>query len=490
MGLGLLILASYGKENEILSKEPTVTFFKKVYKSGSNISFEVLPQYFKSEPNFGKRLTINISKNGDIIKNMSLFVELPDIPQSNHSSLPPGIKKIAWVNKIGLSLIKYIDIEIGGFLINRHYSDWLNIDYELNNYKDYDELIGKNIKELIDYTNGKKKYKLYIPLRFFFNLSDSLSLPIVALSKQDIKIHIEFNSFEHCIKESPTHYFEIEDSICLYKENELIRQNVNGYISIGEFVYFDIINKRVYYNKIFNDFEMVLNNNSKYKIIGDESRFELLPKNNSMFIKDESYFLTNTPNIKNSNILVNYNYLDNKERWFFLNSNLSYVVPLVENVLEQNISSINKNYKLTLSNPTKIIFWRAQLNSNREINNHFEYSSYPLYNSYEPLILKNQLVLNSIAKTEISNYDFYTNLQTFKNYYYYVNGVYQYSFSLHPSSDDPSGTFNFSKLDDSYLKLNLNKFINYQNSINIKAYGIYYNIFIIKNGTSSLKFIN
>ena len=275
--------------------------------------------------------------------------------------------------KIGLALIKYIDIEIGGFLINRHYSDWLNIDYELNNYKDYDELIGKNMKELIDYTNGKKKYKLYIPLRFFFNLSESLSLPIVALTKQDIKIHIEFNSFEYCIKESPTHYFEIEDSICLYKENELIRQNVNGYISIGEFVYFDIINKRVYYNKIFNDFEIVLNNNSKYKIIGDESRFELLPKNNTIFIKDESYFLTNTPNIKNSNILVNYNYLDNKERWFFLNNSLSYVVPLVENVLEQNISSINKNYKLTLSNPTKIIFWRAQLNSNREINNHFEY---------------------------------------------------------------------------------------------------------------------
>ena len=145
MGLGLLILASYGKENNILSYNPQVTYFKKVYKKASEISFEIIPQYFKSIPNFNKRLTINISKNADLIKDMSLYIELPELPPSKHTVLPNGIKKIAWVNKVGLALIKYIDIEIGGILIDRHYSDWLNIDYEANTYKRYDELVGKNI---------------------------------------------------------------------------------------------------------------------------------------------------------------------------------------------------------------------------------------------------------------------------------------------------------------------------------------------------------
>ena len=78
MGLGLLILASYGKENNILSYNQQVTYFKKVYKKASEISFEIIPQYFKSIPNFNKRLTINISKNADLIKDMSLYIELPE----------------------------------------------------------------------------------------------------------------------------------------------------------------------------------------------------------------------------------------------------------------------------------------------------------------------------------------------------------------------------------------------------------------------------
>ena len=212
MGLGLLLLAAYGKENIMMSENPEITYFKKVYKKHTNFSFEILPQYFKSAPNFGRRLTINIAKTADLIKDMTLFIELPEIHLSKHSTLPDDVKKFAWVNKLGLALVKYIDIEIGGILINRHYNDWLNIYHELNSKSDskIDNIIGKNIKVLTDYTNGKKSYKLYIPLKFFFNLEDSLALPIVSLSKQDIKLHLEFNDFNKCFKETPTHYFEID----------------------------------------------------------------------------------------------------------------------------------------------------------------------------------------------------------------------------------------------------------------------------------------
>ena len=52
MGLGLLLLASVGNENNIVNMNPSITFFKKVYKNISYISNEYLPQYFKSTPNF------------------------------------------------------------------------------------------------------------------------------------------------------------------------------------------------------------------------------------------------------------------------------------------------------------------------------------------------------------------------------------------------------------------------------------------------------
>ena len=124
------------------------------------------------------------------------------------------------MNKIGLGLIKYMDIEIDGIMIERQYNDYLNILFETNSYdfSDLDELIGNNIKVLNEYSNGKQSYKLHIPLKFFFNLDKYLSLPIYLLSKQDIKIHLELNNFEDCFNQSPTHYFEINENICLFKK--------------------------------------------------------------------------------------------------------------------------------------------------------------------------------------------------------------------------------------------------------------------------------
>ena len=489
MGLGLLLLASVGKENTIVNMNPAITFFKKVYKNTSNISNEVLPQYFKSMPNFGKRLTVNISNNADMLQEMTIYFELPDIPQSKHSSLPDGIKKFAWAKKIELTMIKYIDIEIGGILISRHYSDWLNMYNQMN--------IGTEIKVGFDtsnlsiYTNGKASYKLYIPLSFFFNSSPSLSLPLIALTKQDIKLHLELNDFSMCYNESPTHYFTIDTYICLFQKDEVIRQNVDNNKSAGVFVFFDINTKRVYYDLLYNEFLIPPTTNQKlsikYNIIGDISGFTLIPSINSIVVKDESYFNTSIPALKDAYLLVNYIYLDTDERWFFMNNKLEYIIPIVLNVLDKDITSINANYKLQLNNPHQILIWRAILNSNKIINDYFNYSSYPLTLN-EPLILSNTLVINSIKRCELSNYQYYTYLQNYINKYISNNNIYQFSFGLEPAGNKPAGTLNFSMVDDSYIQLNLNKIVNYQNTINIKAYGIYFNIFVINNGNSSMKY--
>lgn len=489
MTIGKILLYAKGKENIIVSQNSDITFFKNVFTKKNNIAFSYVPQYFKSTPNFGRRVTVNISKSADLIKDISLFVELPDIQLSNHTSLPENIKKISWANKIGLTLIKLIDIEIGGILINRYYNDWLNIDYETNNLDEgLNKLIGKDIKILQEYTNGKNSYKLHIPLNLFFNKSNNLALPLISLSKQDIKIHLEFNDLSKCYKESPTHYFEIDSYYCLFKKNEIIRQNVNGMKAIGQFIYFDIENKRIYYNKIFNIFKIPSNLDTKYKIIGDETNYYVIPKVNSIILSDESYFKTNLPNLKESYVIVNYIFLDSCEKWIFKNNNFEYIIPLVQNILSTNLTSINSIVKLNFTNPHKILFWRAQLNSESEINNHYNYTTYPLTLKPNPIILKNKIIINSIPRTEINNYEYYNYLQTYINDYLLTEGVHQYSFCVFPKNTDPTGTLNFSKIDDSYIELNLNNLVNYQTIVNIKAYGIYYNILVIKNGTCSLKF--
>jgi hypothetical protein len=488
MGLGLLLLASVGSENIYFNTTPDITFFKKIFKSYSNISNEILPQYFRSSPNFGRRLSTRISKNSDLIKEMSIYFELPDIQPSQHSILPDNIKKFAWSDKIGFAMIKYIDLEIGGVLVSRQYGDWLNIVYETTKSNDegWDKTIGRNVTILTDYSNGKTSYKLYIPLYFFFN--DYVGFPLISIDKQDVEIHVELNDFDQCYKQSPTNYFEIDSYICLYLKDEIIKQNVDGSKCAGQFVYFDIYTKRVYYNKLYSDFLVNSTTNSKYNITGEQSGFSCQPKLNSIIISDEDYFPSSYPSLKDAYILVNYIYLDTEERWFFQNNELNYVVPIVSNVLEKDITSINSNYILKLVNPHKVLYWRAQLNSNRDINDVFNYSSLPLTDISEPLIQSNKLLINSISRNEIYNNEYYEILQTYLAKTYSIKNIHMFSFGFHPLEYNPEGTMNFSKVDDSTIQLTLNKIVNYTNSINIKAYGIYYNILVIKNGNSSMKY--
>jgi hypothetical protein len=490
MTLGLLLLASVGKENIYFNIDPNITFFKTVFKKYVNTSYEILPQYFRSSPNFGRRLSAKIAKNSDLIKDITLYFELPDIPLSNHSTLPSGIKKFAWANKIALAMIRYIDVEIGGVLFSRHYGDWLNIEYETQHSDDtgWEQNIGANVKILIDYSNGKPSYKLYIPLSFFFNMNVDVGLPIGAITKQDIEIHVELNDFSQCYKESPTNYFQIDNYIALYQKNELIIQNVDGIKSAGEFIYFDINTKRVYYNKLYGDFLVPATINSKYNIIGQTSGFYTLPSINSIIVTDENYFPYETPALKDAYILVNYIYLEAEERWYFLNNELEYVVPLVSTVLEKDIKSLNSNYILKLTNPHKALFWRAQLDSNLNINDVFNYTSLPLTTLPEPLIQNNKLLINSIARNEIYNSEYYNYLQTYINKVYSNDGIYMFSFGFNPMEYKPQGTMNFSMVDDSTLVLGLNKIVNYNNSINVRAYGLYYNVLVIKNGNCSFKY--
>jgi hypothetical protein len=490
MGLGKLLLTSSSKKNIITAEETAITcFFKKVANLENNISNETIPQFFKSTPTFGRRVTVNLSKHGDMISNMTLFIELPELPKSKHTVLPSGVKKIAWVKKTALALIKYIDLEIGGKIINRHYNDWLNINYEFNSNTDsFYNMIADNIDIVNTFTNGKKSYKLYLPLQFFFNTNENLAFPILSIQKQDIKIHIEFNSFENCIRENPSHYIQINENICLFKENELIRQNVDGNLAIGKFSYFDVNNKRVYYEKIYNDFIIPSSNNNKYKINGDDTKYIVSLKLSSPLVKDEPYIYNNTPTIKDAYILVNYIYLSNNERWFFLNKKLSYIIPLVNTVLEKNLININNNYKLTLSQPTKLLVWRVMLNSNIDIKDYFNFSSSPILDNNEPLVLTNKLFINSLKICNIDNYEFYSYLQNYMNKFFNSKFIYQYPFGLNVNDSEEKGSLNFSKIDDVYLQVNLNKIVNYQNSFNIKAYSIYYNIYEINHGTSAFKF--
>ena len=74
MGGGLIQLVSYGIENLYLSGNPEITFFKIIYRRHTNFSTEPIPQFFKNTPDFNRRVTCTISKNGDFSLVLSFFL--------------------------------------------------------------------------------------------------------------------------------------------------------------------------------------------------------------------------------------------------------------------------------------------------------------------------------------------------------------------------------------------------------------------------------
>tara|TARA_B110000908_G_C10264593_1_gene462448 strand:+ start:832 stop:2301 length:1470 start_codon:yes stop_codon:yes gene_type:complete len=489
MGLGLLYLISRGREDLYMVQNPDITFFKIVYKKHTNFSTENIDQYFKTIPDFGKKVTLNVSKNADLMGDIYLKVILPTIPVNNHPEIK-SIKKFKWVKRIGLALIKYIDIEIGGILISRLYNDWLHIWHELTLKSGlkpgFNKIIG-NIDYLEKLSDGKDSYELMIPINFWFTRESGLFLPLISIYQHEINIEIEFNEIENLYIESPNHYVEIDDNFVIFEKNEFIVQKTRNNINIIKFIHFDNLTKKLYFNKIKGDLLL----DEKYQLIGENSKYSLTLNSSYIITKDFDYFNGKTPSIINSYMMINYIYLDNLERQIFRESDHQYLIELPQKITPRLVNNNIIKYKINLKNPNKLLIFYAKLYDNIKNNDYFNYSINPINNnSNNDIIEKVKLNINSIDRIEINNFKYFSLIEKFKSNFNNIENIGIYSFCLYPQEYQPSGTMNFSKVDDSYLELTLNQSISYNTPAEITAFGLEYNILRIINGLAGLAFYN
>lgn len=190
-------LVAYGAQDVYLTGNPQITFFKVVYRRHTNFSMETIEHSLNGNPDFGRRATVTITRNGDLITKVYLMVKLGKLALSEGS-------KAAWVRRLGHALIRSVEVEIGGSRIDKHYGTWLDIWYELarhagNGERGFLKMIG-DVPELTTY-NGEEKdeYTLYIPLKFWFNRHVGLALPLIALQYHEVRLHFEFNEAEQLV---------------------------------------------------------------------------------------------------------------------------------------------------------------------------------------------------------------------------------------------------------------------------------------------------
>ena len=217
-------LVAYGAQDVYLTGNPQITFWKVSYKRHTNFAMESIEQTFNGQADFGRRVTCTISRNGDLAYRTYLQVTLPEIGQPLKNASSGGVYA-RWLDFPGEQLISQVEVEIGGQRIDRQYGDWMHIWNQLTmsteQQRGYFKMIG-NTTQLTFITdpsfndidgpcdasaprqvcaprNALPETTLYVPLQFWFCRNPGLALPLIALQYHEVKINLDIRPIEECL---------------------------------------------------------------------------------------------------------------------------------------------------------------------------------------------------------------------------------------------------------------------------------------------------
>ena len=427
MGGGLMQLVAYGAQDIYLTGNPQITFFKVVYRRHTNFSMECIEQTFNGSVTANaSSVTATISRNGDLVSSMHLDVVFGTASDAANNSTYTN-----WTNNTGHAFIDSVELEIGGQRIDKHYGHWLDIWNELTDH-DRSEL------PLLNKHPGKEAYlrrqttaqaglRLYVPLKFWFNRNPGLALPLIALQYHEVKVKLQTRG-----------------------NSQLINHN------------------------------------------GDATPGNLVAPTALLW--------------------VDYIYLDTDERRRFAQQSHEYLIEQLQYQTEGMSSSV----KLNLNHPVKELIWAVQDTNHATFRGDGAGFADATANvqganagrgndwfNYECNAGRNPEVLNSATsnepfntfKLQLNGHDRFTQRQA--TYFRTVQPlqaghrvpekhIYNYSFALKPEEHQPSGTCNFSRIDNARMIFTNSEDTNN----NLHVYAVNYNVLRIMSGMGGLAYSN
>ena len=187
MGGGLMQLVAYGAQDIYLTGNPQITFFKVVYRRHTNFAMECIQQTINGTSTLAGASstgTVTVSRNGDLVSKVYVRCD-----QDNSNGIS------------GDRLISDVTLEIGGQQIDKHYQEWLQMWAELTTPESkaagYKYLTGGFTNKLIPagdgvtltaYNPNTLQQSVMVPLQFWFCRNPGLALPLIALQYHEVKL--------------------------------------------------------------------------------------------------------------------------------------------------------------------------------------------------------------------------------------------------------------------------------------------------------------
>lgn len=175
MGGGLIQLVSLGNQDEYITGNPQITFFKVVYRRHTNFSIESIIQNINGSNNIETLKSegdVVISRNGDLLS--KIYVVCSETANGIH----------------GDHIVDDVELIIGGSLIDKQTKEWGQVITELrtpNSKADgYKYMTGGYNNSSYKLTSGQSVVQ--VPLNFWFCQNIGLALPLISLQYHEIKL--------------------------------------------------------------------------------------------------------------------------------------------------------------------------------------------------------------------------------------------------------------------------------------------------------------
>jgi len=457
MAGGILQLVAYGAQDVYLTGNPQITFFKVVYRRHTNFAIESIEQTFNGTSSIGSRVSVLITRNGDLINRIYYKGKITN----NHSS-----NSCALVPYFGLRLLKNIELEIGGQRVDKHYSEWMYIWNELSmplGKKDgYDKMVGGNKRNSsILLPPDGKSYTIYVPLEFWFCRNVGLALPLIALQYHEVKINIEYAQLSDMIDTTKGNY-SYDNDVRAEQDNSHA-SNLSKKIELED--------SELWVDYIFLDTD----ERRRFAQLSHEYLIEQLQFTGSQKITSG---VTSGGQTSLKSIKLNFNHPCKEIVW----------VVKPDPVPSGTVSS-ETNYRF--SDSASKPYWNNY--SNNEYNEYNHYDSIdenhdPLNYNCENPVKSVKLQLNGNERFSEREGEYFSIVQPYQHHEItpgdYKKGINLYSFALKPEEHQPSGSLNMSRIDSSHLQIATEK----TGLINIFA--INYNVLRILSGMGGLAYSN
>jgi hypothetical protein len=523
MAGGLMQLVAYGAQDVFLTGTPEITFWKVSYRRHTNFAMESIEQTFSGQADFGRRVTCTISRNGDLAYRTYLQVTLPEINQGMGASTT-GPVYARWLDFIGEQLVAQVEVEIGGQRIDRQYGDWMHIWNQLTLSKEqqagYFKMIG-NTTQLTYITdpnfagvsgpcasssapnqvcaprNALPETTLYVPLQFWFCRNPGLALPLIALQYHEVKINIDFRPIGEC----------------LWAVSNLSGSGSGTSASVQQAYQQSLVAASLYVDYIFLD---------------TDERRKMAQNPHEYLIEQVQFTGDESVGSSSNKIKLNFNHPCKELIWVVQpDANVDYCASLIDNTtLFKTLGAQPFNYTdaidalpnavIAFGSPDTTIGTGSVINTSGlfelggvQVGDRATGSANgaPLTDAGTFVLAETALDMHCwgenpvvTAKLQLNGQDrfseregsYFDTVQPFQHHTRAPDcGINVYSFALRPEEHQPSGSCNFSRIDNAVMQLVLSSgTVSGTNTAKVRVYAVNYNVLRVMSGMAGVAYSN